>query len=427
VWILFIKKIMKLKFLVATVLIFIGNVCFSQNSLALQKDLSDVFSKKNKSNEPESEDTLVVRKLYSSILPIPGYSPALGFVLGGGASANILLGDRRTTNLSSALANVNITSKKQLNINIRSNVYSLHNTWIFQGDYRLLLFSQPTYGLGINFGERGDFNVNGASLTIDPDEQPMRFNYFRFYENVYRNLKGSWYVGLGLNIENHSAIKDQLLDSVIPNTSHYNYSIKNGFCLNKYTTNGITFNLLYDSRDNAVNPSIGHFAQLTFRENAEFLGSSQPSSTVYYEYRTYINVGKNHQNKHILAFWSWGQFLTGGKLPYLAAPSIGWDMYNRSGRGYIQGRIRGEDFAYNEAEYRFPITKNGLFGGVAFVNATTASNSIMNQPIFNAFALGYGMGLRIKMSKQTNTNISIDYGRGRNGSSGIYFNLQENF
>ena len=102
-------------------------------------------------------------------------------------------------------------------------------------------------------------------------------------------------------------------------------------------------------------------------------------------------------------------------------------MYNRSGRGYIQGRIRGENLAYNEAEYRFPISKSGLLGGVAFVNATTASNKMMNQQIFNDFAIGYGVGLRVKMSKKTKTNISIDYGRGRNGSGGVYINLQEVF
>jgi len=61
------------------------------------------------------------------------------------------------------------------------------------------------------------------------------------------------------------------------------------------------------------------------------------------------------------------------------------------------------------------------------LNATTASNSMMHQPVFDVFALGYGMGLRVKMNKKTNTNISIDYGRGRNGSGGIYFNLQETF
>lgn len=418
---------MKLKFLIVIVLFSIGSNCRAQVSLVLQKDIGDVFSKKSKSNETKEKDTLLAGKLYTSVLPIPGYSPALGFVLGGGASANILLGDSRTTKLSSALANVTVTSKKQLNVNIRTNVYTPQNKWIFQGDYRFLLFSQPTYGLGIDFGEKGDFNLNGASLKNDPDEQPMRFNYIRFYENFYRQLKGAWYVGLGFNLDHHSAINDQSLIMITPITSHYEYSTKNGFSLKKYTTSGITFNLLYDSRDNAVNPLKGHFAQLTFRENPKFLGSSQSSSTVYYEFRTYINLCNKEHIKHILAIWTWGQFVTSGKLPYLASPSIGWDMYNRSGRGYIQGRIRGENLAYSEAEYRFPISKNGMLGGVAFLNATTASNSINNQPIFNDFAIGYGMGLRVKMSKQTNTNISIDCGRGRNGSGGVYINLQETF
>jgi hemolysin activation/secretion protein len=102
-------------------------------------------------------------------------------------------------------------------------------------------------------------------------------------------------------------------------------------------------------------------------------------------------------------------------------------MYNRSGRGYIQGRIRGENFWYGEAEYRFPITNDGLLGGVAFLNATSASNLTLKQNLWDAFAPGYGIGLRVKMSKQSKTNISIDYGLGKNGSDGIYFNLQEAF
>jgi hypothetical protein len=420
------RRLSKIKLLLLMVLIMFGSACWAQQVTVQQKDLGDVLFKKKKSNKPK-QDTLVVRKLYLSILPIPGYSPALGFVLGGGASANILLGDRRTTNLSSALANVTVTSKKQLNINIRTNVYTAQNNWIFQGDYRLLIFSQPTYGLGINFSKGGDFSINGASLKIEPNEQPMRFNYFRFYQNVYRKLKGSWYAGLGINIEHHGAIKDQSLDMANPKTAHYIYSSYNNFPLKKYTTNGITFNLLYDNRDNAVNPLNGYFAQLTFRVNSKFLGSSQSSSTIYYEYRTYIHLDKNQQNKHILALWIWGQFLTSGKLPYLATPSIGWDMYNRSGRGYIQGRIRGENLAYTEIEYRFPISKNGLLGGVTFVNATSASNKMTSQQIFDSYAVGYGFGLRVKMSKKTNTNICIDYGRGRNGAGGIFFNLQEVF
>jgi outer membrane protein assembly factor BamA len=189
---------------------------------------------------------------------------------------------------------------------------------------------------------------------------------------------------------------------------------------------GITFNGLYDSRDNAVNPMHGSFAQLSFRLNPDLL-STRASSSLYYEYRTYFALRKTVQQQHTIALWTWGQFQTSGSLPYLALPSITWDMYNRSGRGYIQGRLRGENFWYGEAAYRMPLTANGLFGAVAFFNLTTASNQLYKQKLGDNFAPGYGLGFRIKMDKKTNTNITIDYGIGRNGNSAIYFNLQEAF
>jgi hypothetical protein len=83
---------------------------------------------------------------------------------------------------------------------------------------------------------------------------------------------------------------------------------------------------------------------------------------------------------------------------------------------------------YGESEFRFQISKNGLFGGVTFVNFTTASNPLpySNQPLFNTVAPGYGAGLRIKMNKIDRTNITADYGRSQ-GFSGIYLNIRETF
>jgi hypothetical protein len=109
----------------------------------------------------------------------------------------------------------------------------------------------------------------------------------------------------------------------------------------------------------------------------------------------------------------------------MALPAIGWDTYNRSGRGYIQGRFRGLNMVYNEAEYRFPISNSGLFGGVLFVNATTASNYF--NKLFASTAFACGGGLRMQLDKRARTNITVDIGIGQDMSSGIYFNLQETF
>jgi hypothetical protein len=142
-----------------------------------------------------------------------------------------------------------------------------------------------------------------------------------------------------------------------------------------------------------------------------------------YDARYYLGLGK--KPRHVLAFWGWGNILLNGKVPYLALPSIGWDTYNRSGRGFIQGRYRGLSMVYNEVEYRFPISKNGLFGGVLYVNATTASN--YTKKLFDKTAFGRGAGVRMQLDKRARTNLCVDIGLGADRATAIYFNLQEVF
>ncbi len=399
----------------------IFSLSFAQNVKLPEKDIVDVIFSTKKTNKKPQNDSLIPRKFYTSILPIPGYNPALGFVIGAGISANFLSGSANKTHLSNILANATITTRNQFNFYARNMIFLRDDEWVLQGDWRWLIFSQPTYGLGINFNDL----PNAAAK-----EEPMKFNYVRFYQTLYKKILGPWYAGVGINIDRHYSLVDQLLDTSIANrylTAHYNYSTLNNIRQDQYASVGISLNLLYDTRDNSVNPHKGQYAKMTFRINNEIFGSTRSHNTLYYEYRTYWNPNKQLVRPHIIGFWTMGSLLMSGKQPYLEMPAIGWDMYNRTGRGYIQGRIRGENMWYGETEYRFPVSKNGLLGGVAFFNLTTATNEAIQQKLAKDFAAGYGFGLRIKMSKKTNTNIAIDYGMGRNGSSGIFVNLLETF
>ncbi len=272
------------------------------------------------------------------------------------------------------------------------------------------------------------FNIDGTNVGTSALEQPMRFNYLRIYEAALKEVLPHWYAGLGINIDDHTSIDDQSLKLDTPNrylTSHYAYSKQYGFNPEHYSTNGLSVQIIEDSRDNTVSPYKGYYAKISFRVNEKIFGGSQNSTMLYYEWRNYIGLQKSRPG-HVLAFWSWGEFVTSGNVPYLALPSITWDTYGRSGRGYIQGRFRGKNMMYAESEYRLPISKDGLFGAVAFVNVTTASNPTTNQPLFDMLAPGYGIGLRINMNKKDRTNICVDYGRGLS-SSGIYFNIRETF
>ena len=385
-------------------------------------DLIDVIGNLFKKNGPARSDSIVEGVRNLSLVPFVGYGPANGFVIGGAISMSKLLGDKKNTQLSSALMSVSLTTKKQVLLSMRSNIYLPGNKWYIPGDVRLWFFSQPTYGLGI-----ADLKAT-AGINRCRVEQPMKFNYIRFYESAVREIVPKWYAGLGINIDAHKNIQDESLKLDTPNvfvTSNYLYSSKYGFEPTHYSTNGLSLQVIEDSRDNPINPYKGWYANVSFRVNEKILGSSQNSTMLHGEWRNYIPLQKSKPG-HVLAFWAWGDFVTSGNVPYLALPAIGWDTYGRSGRGYVQGRFRGVNMVYGETEYRLPLSRNGLFGAAAFLNATTASNPFTGEVIFDTLAPGYGIGLRINMNKKDRTNICIDYGIGQS-SSGLYFNIQETF
>jgi hypothetical protein len=158
-----------------------------------QADIGDIFSKRRLAQGSEP----LPGKLYLAVLPILGYAPANGFIVGVGLAGSMLLDSGHHTHISTSLANIQFTTQNQINFNFRSNIYTPRDRWIFQGDWRYLIFSQPTYGLGIaEFPPV--FVFNGVSPDEESGSQPMRFNYLRFYETAYRRIYKRLYAGLGL-------------------------------------------------------------------------------------------------------------------------------------------------------------------------------------------------------------------------------------
>jgi outer membrane protein assembly factor BamA len=200
-----------------------------------------------------------------------------------------------------------------------------------------------------------------------------------------------------------------------------------GFNPEGYTASGIVLSVLYDSRDNSIRPVKGIYAVFAPRFNFDFLGSSKNSVQLHTEFRTYLGLSAKNP-AHLIAFWYQGDLLLGGKTGYLNLPSIGWDTYGRTGRGYVQGRIRGVNFLYGEAEYRFPISRyTRILSGVAFVNVSTANDDLKDVRIFQYLAPAFGAGLRVMLNKRSLSNLTIDFGVGTNGSKGVFINVSETF
>lgn len=381
------------------------------------KTLFELFKKK--------DSLLVVKPVKNSfflVIPVIGSQPATGFVFGGVAQYTFK-GKELSDKYSIVNLGVTYTTKKQLLINAKNSVLLRNNKIYFNGDYRLYLFSQANYGLGTDVipTERED-----PDFALENIAQPMDYNYFKFHQSVSWAVRENFYVGAGINIDWYSSIKDKDLDVAGGHyTYHYNYSHKYGFNDLEYFLNGVSLNLVYDSRDNQVNASRGTFVNINYRINPDLFNDQQSSSVLYTEYRQFIPLSvKNGQ--YVLGFWAYGQFVTSGKVPYLNLPAIGWDQRSRSGEGYTQGLFRGNNMVYFSTEFRFPITCNELLSGTVFTNFVTASNTDTSVKLFEYIQPAFGIGLRILIDKATRTNLIVDYAWGRH-SKGFYLNAGETF
>lgn len=401
-----------------------------------QEDVWSIFIKDSKKAAYELKTSVPAEKYkpYFSVTPYIGYNPAYGMLIGVGSTIGMYLGDLSRTPLSSAVVGASYTTQNQLLLTLRTNLIADSSRYILRGDWRCLLFSQPTYGLGSGQGFQRSGGVilddGGQTNAIMGDEQPIDYNYVRLYESFYFKITKKLYAGLGYNLDHYWKIVDTKLnlDTIPPDTTyHWTYCKENGFDTAKYTVSGLSFELLLDTRDNTIRPTKGMLANIAFRPNFTWLGSSKSSWMVNTEFRTYKSLSKERPD-HLIGFWYIGQFTQKGKVPYLALPAIGWDMYNRTGRGYIQGSIRGVNFVYGEVEYRFPISRyTGILSGVAFFNVTTASNQSGTQKLFEYYDPAGGAGLRIMFNRTTLSNLTIDLAMGSMKKLAVYFNLNETF
>jgi outer membrane protein assembly factor BamA len=376
------------------------------------RDIFDVLRElRHKPPKIESEDAR--KKLMVAAAPVVSYNPASGFGIGAAGNVAFFKGFPETTSISSVVGSLIVTSKKQLLFNGKFDVSTAENDWVLHGDDRIYFTSQDTYGLG---------------TSTTPDQAVnARYDYLRFYQTAYRRVHRRLYLGAGLLYNLHSSIRPaEGAEATWPDSPYYTYTQEHGFDLDAQTSAGASVSVLVDSRDGAINPSRGFYAGLEYQMFFEgFLGGTSSWQQLNCDLRTYLRLSADA--RHRLAVWAYGNFVTGGDAPYFDLPATAMDTYGRSGRGYVQGRFRGDELVYGELEYRWTFTKSGLLGMVAFLNTQTFSNKQAGERLFDSFATGAGVGLRLMMNKRSKTNLAFDVGRGNEGETRIYFAVQEAF
>ncbi|MBE9585261.1 BamA/TamA family outer membrane protein [Mucilaginibacter sp. JRF] len=370
-----------------------------------QRDLIDIakdlFNIKPKKVEAEED-----KDLYFSFLPASSTVPGGGKALFTSTTAGFYTGDRSTTYLSSVTFAPYFNFKGRYGLPIRSNIWLKNNSWNIMGDTRVLKYPQYTWGIG---GGKD----NDTKLLLD-------YRYFRFYQSALKQIKPYFFAGIGYNLDYYINIETNR-SNALRNFTGYESGTEDS--QNSFSS-GPSINLLYDTRNNSINPLPGCYANLVYRFSSPVFGSNNHWQSLYVDMRKYISLTPLQRKKNVLALWAYYWTTLTPGTPYLNLPSIGWDPYNRSGRGIEQNRFRGDGLIYMEGEYRRDITRNGLLGYVVFASVNSVTQQ--NTRSFQYWHPAGGAGLRLKFNKNSGTNIGVDYAVSR-GFSTIMFNLGEAF
>jgi Omp85 superfamily domain len=383
---------------------------FSYDSLR-QVDILDIARHifRKKTALPTNTIAINPSHVHVTAIPAAGYSLQTGWA--GILSANIAFTGGLKENISSITSSFTYSQYKQYIVPLHTNIWSKNGKYNFQSEWRFLKYPSFTYGLGTR-------NTLDNGYMID-------YSYLRLQQDVSREITKNLYAGMGIDLDFFWNITETNPPSGTK-TDFESYGLSK-----RETAIGPAFNLLYDSRKNPINPQGGNYLEFSYRPKFRFMGSDANWQSLLIDYRGYKKFPANSNN--IIAVWSYNWFTFAGKPPYLLLPSTGWDAFVNTGRGFIQGRYRGDNMLYAEAEYRFSVTSNGLFGGVVFANAETFSSrtsTLNNDASFKTFdpvQPGYGVGIRIKINKFSGANLCIDYGWGTGGSRGVAVNLGEVF
>src|SRR6185295_15024637 len=112
--------------------------------------------------------------------PIIGSNPSSGFIFGAAAQVAIFRGDPSTTRITSGIASLSFSTKKQVLFNVRFDSFSDGNQWLVKGDNRFQSTSQDIYGFGSD-------TASSSALATD-------YGFVRIHETVFRKMARDFYV-----------------------------------------------------------------------------------------------------------------------------------------------------------------------------------------------------------------------------------------
>ena len=246
-------------------------------------------------------------------------------------------------------------------------------------------YNKKSRGFNISFGRQtGEYTRD--YLTLESRKDTYKFDPDENSENGFRYDKN----GAGTGPDNHN-----------PNGSH-NFRAENYIGNNFGRINSITWQKVYDSRDNIYDPTRGRRISYT----AQWAGHGLGGDFDFYKFTAETRMYKKLGAKNVLAFRARGGFIQ-GDAPYSQLFTLGGAD---SLRGYEDDQFRGK-YMYNATlEFRFPIVKK--VSGVLFTDIGDAWDA-PNVTWYNSKkTFNYGVGAGVRVTTPIGP-VKLDYGVGK--------------
>jgi len=245
------------------------------------------------------------------------------------------------------------------------------------------------------------------------------------YETALFEMRDHLSAGGGVHFSSHTGIRPLEDNSAWETAPPNEYARAHGFDLSSQQSGGVGAGFEVNTRDNPINASHGWLADASYRAFFKgFLGGDSTWQELVVDVRRFASF--RGERRRTLALWFYSDSVLNGVAPYFDLPAIGMDTYGRTGRGYAEGRFRGDAMMYGEVEYRQALRRDNLLGLVVFANTSTFSSRDTGERLFDSFAPAGGAGLRVLFSKRSRANLCVDFAVGRQ-SHGLYLALQEAF
>ena len=252
-------------------------------------------------------------------------------------------------------------------------------------------YNKKSRGFNISFGRQtGEYTRD--YLTLESRKDTYKWDSddssgYRYDTDTISNTTGS---GNDWNNTNPST------------GGSWNFASNNYVKNNFGRINSITWQKVYDSRDNIYDPTRGRRISYT----AQWAGHGLGGDFDFYKFTAEARMYKKLGAKNVLAFRARGGFIQ-GDAPYSQLFTLGGAD---SLRGYEDDQFRGK-YMYNATlEFRFPIVKK--VSGVLFTDIGDAWDA-PNVTWYNSKkTFNYGVGAGVRITTPIGP-VKLDYGVGK--------------